>query len=188
VVDLLILYDVDGWAYHFRAEALARHAPPDFRVRIASLDLLDGSPGDHAATPHEVEHWEHHHGQRLQPVASAPSLDQILGNMPPNLIFVLCHHQAKRIRPAIRERGWPTRMVVSWNNGWPRRQREFQATLGLADAIIVNNLDYWQRLGCPAGCHPIANGVELDTFRLLRPLDRRSSKGLWCGSEYHRDV
>jgi hypothetical protein len=36
-----IIYDVDGWAYHRRALALQRWAPPDFDVSIASLPRLD---------------------------------------------------------------------------------------------------------------------------------------------------
>ncbi len=38
MIDVLILYDVDGWAYHFRALALQRYCPAGFRVRIAAMD------------------------------------------------------------------------------------------------------------------------------------------------------
>ena len=34
--NILIVYDVHGWAYHFRAEALMKHAPIDFSVTISS--------------------------------------------------------------------------------------------------------------------------------------------------------
>jgi glycosyltransferase involved in cell wall biosynthesis len=186
--DLLILYDVDGWAYHFRAQALARHAPADFRVRIASLADLDSRPADQAASPDEAGLLERHDGHRLQPAAVVPAIDRILGDTPPDVVFVLCHHQAKRVRRVVRERNWPTRIVVSWNNGWPRREAEFQSTLALADRVIVNNRDYWERAGRLPGTHPIANGVDLDTFRLVRPLVDRIPRVLWCGSEYHRHV
>ena len=188
MTDLLILYDVDGWAYHFRAQALARYAPTDFRVRIAAVDVLDGRPEDHAATPDETELWSCHHGQRLQPATVATAVDRILGDTAPDLVFVLCHHQAKRVRRAVRDRNWPTKIVVSWNNGWPRRVAEFQATRALADAMIVNNRDYWERAGRLPGTYPIANGVDLETFRLVTPLGERSPRVLWCGSQYHRHV
>jgi hypothetical protein len=188
VNDLLILYDVDGWAYHFRAQALARHAPADFRVRIEAIEVLDGSPEDHAATKNETELWNRHHGQRLQPTAVAPAVDRILGDTPPDLVFVLCHHQAKQVRRAVQDRNWHTRIVVSWNNGWPRRASEFLAMRAVADAVIVNNQDYWERAGRLAGTYPIANGVDLDTFRLVTPLAERRPRVLWCGSQYHRHV
>jgi len=34
--DILIVYDVPGWAYHFRAKALMKYAPEDFSVTISS--------------------------------------------------------------------------------------------------------------------------------------------------------
>ena len=157
--ELVILYDVDGWAYHFRAQALARHAPADFRVRIASLDVLDGRPADHAAIPDELGLWERHHGHRLQPAAVVPAIERILGDTPPDVVFVLCHHQARRVHRVVRERNWPTRIVVSWNNGWPRREAEFQATLALADRVIVNNREYWEQAGRLPGTHPVRLGV-----------------------------
>jgi glycosyltransferase involved in cell wall biosynthesis len=187
-IELVILYDVDGWAYHFRAEALARHAPADFRVRIGAVDALEGRPADLAALPEEVGLWEQHHGQRLKPHAVVPAIDRLLGETPPDVVFALCHHQAKRVRHLVRERNWPTRIVVSWNNGWPRREADFQKTLTLADRVIVNNRDYWEKAGSLPGTHPIANGVDLETFRLVRPLEERSPRVLWCGSEYHRHV
>lgn len=188
MTDLLILYDVDGWAYHFRAEALARHAPPDFRVRIASMEVLDGLAEEYAAAPCETELWKTHHDRRLQPAAVVPAIDRILGDTAPDLVFVLCHHQAKVVRRAVQARHWPTRVVVSWNNGWPRRAAEFQSMRALADAVIVNNRDYWERAGRLPGTYPISNGVDLDTFRVVTPLSQRSPRVLWCGSQYHRHV
>ena len=47
-----IIYDVDGWAYHHRAAALRRHAPPDFEVTIAALphaDQMDAALGEDEA-------------------------------------------------------------------------------------------------------------------------------------------
>jgi hypothetical protein len=33
--NVLIVYDVEGWAYHFEAEALKKYAPQDFSVTIS---------------------------------------------------------------------------------------------------------------------------------------------------------
>ncbi|NBV45944.1 MAG: hypothetical protein EBR86_09995 [Planctomycetia bacterium] len=98
MVDLLIIYDVDGWAYHWQAQALARHAPDDFRVRLAAIDILPGTPHDHAATPDEANHWEHHFARRIQPAEYSAALDAVLGTKPPDLIFVMCHHQPRIAR------------------------------------------------------------------------------------------
>jgi glycosyltransferase involved in cell wall biosynthesis len=165
VIDLLITYDLEGWAYHGRALALARHAPADFRVRIAQLNTHGRDPADHAAIR-----------------------DSVLGDRAPDLIFVLCYHQAKGVRLAIQKRGWHTRLIVSWNNGWPSREADFQKIFAHADAVLINNREYWERAGMPARSVVIANGVDLTTFRLSRPIEPRQPRVIWCGSEYHRQL
>ena len=37
---ILIVYDVPGWAYHRRALALQRHAPPEFEVVVCSARMI----------------------------------------------------------------------------------------------------------------------------------------------------
>ena len=185
---LLIIYDVEGWAYHFRAQALHRHAPPDFQVRIAGTDILDGKREEYAASSLEVEQWEQNHGTRVQPSLHALTMDMILGTDAPDIIFALCHHQAKHIRRAIEERGWTTRLIVSWNNGWPRREKDFHALLTQADSVLINNQEYWDKSGKIAKTKQISNGVDLQTFRVIRPLSTRQPRILWCGSEYHRTI
>ncbi len=165
MIDLLITYDLEGWAYHGRAVALSRHAPADFRVRIAQLNMQGRAPADHAAIR-----------------------DSVLGDKAPDLIFVLCYHQAKGVRRAIQERGWHTRLIASWNNGWPSREADFHKVLPHVDAVLINNREYWERAGMPARSVAIANGVDLTTFRLSRPVESRPPRVIWCGSEYHRQL
>ena len=163
MIDLLITYDLEGWAYHGRALALARHAPADFRVRIAQLNTQGRDPMDRAAIRNAV-----------------------LGERAPDLLFVLCYHQGKGMRRAIEERGWHTRLIASWNNGWPSREADFHKMFANVDAVLINNRDYWLRAGRPAGSVTISNGVDLETFRLSRPIESRPPRVIWCGSEYHR--
>lgn len=165
MTDLLITYDIDGWAYHRRAMALARHAPADFRVRIARLETTGMSP----------EQCDLHRAD-------------VLGDEPPDVLFVLCYHQAKGMRELIRRRGWPTRMVVSWNQGWPTRRDDLAKAFASADMVVFNNRDYRERAGCPAFSVAIANGVDLDTFRVVTPIESRPRRVIWCGSEYHRAI
>jgi len=164
LIRVLVIYDVPGWAYYYTSLALERHAPPDVRVRLAAFSRFEGGTDEqHAA-----------------------ALDTVLGSEPPDVLFLLCHHEARVVRRALRQRGWATRLVVSWNNGWPRQEKEYRAVFAEADAVVVNNLEYWERSGRPERSHHISNGVELGTFHARRPLAGRRPRVLWCGSEYHR--
>ena len=165
LIDLLITYDLEGWAYHRRALALARHAPADCSVRIAPLNTQGRDPVDHVVIR-----------------------DAVLGDVAPDLLFVLCYHQAKGMRQALAERGWQTRLIASWNNGWPSREADFRKIFAQADAVLINNREYWERAGKPPGSVAISNGVDLQTFRLSRPIAGRRPRVLWCGSEYHRQL
>ena len=100
----------------------------------------------------------------------------------------MCRHEAAYVRQALRDRGWPTRLVASWNTGWPHHQQAFHDLLQQADRIIVNNQAFWEQVGRPARSHHISNGVELQTFRPTRPLETRSTRVLWCGSTWHRRI
>jgi glycosyltransferase involved in cell wall biosynthesis len=165
MIDLLITYDLEGWAYHRRASALARHASADFRVRIARLETTGMSP----------EERDRHR-------------EEVLGEVPPDVLFVLCYHQAKGMHELIRRRGWPTRLIVSWNQGWPTRLNDLPKAFAPADMVVFNNRDYRERAGCPAPSVAIANGVDLDTFRVVTPIGSRPRRVLWCGSQYHRSL
>ena len=165
VIDLLITYDFEGWAYQRRAEALARLAPDDFRVRVARLQTA-GLPPDQ---------------QRAHRAA-------VLGERAPDLAFVLNAPQAAGLSGAIREGGHPTRLVVAFNNGWPRYRDELHRWFEFADLVIFNNRDYWERAGRPLPSVAIANGVDLATFRVTEPVEGRRPRVIWCGSEYNRAV
>ena len=54
--------------------------------------------------------------------------------------------------------------------------------------MLINNRDYWDRKGRPAGSVAISNGVDLETFNLSRPIESREPRVIWCGSEYHRHL
>lgn len=164
MLNVLVVYDVPGSAYYYESMAIARHAPVDMRVRLAAFSRFgDGTEEQHVA-----------------------ALDNVLGNDPPDILFLRCHYHASRFREALARRGWPTRLVVSWNDGWPRLEKEYRAVCAYADAVVVNNLEYWDRSGRPERSHHISNGVDLGTCGVRRPLAARRPRVLWCGSEYHR--
>jgi glycosyltransferase involved in cell wall biosynthesis len=150
-----IIYDVDGWAYHRRALALQRWAPPDFDVSIASLLRLD-------------------------------QVDAALGDDEPDIVFVISHPELRTVRRVLNARGWHSKLVGSWNCGWPLRIAEFYPTYGDADAVVINNTLTWERLGQLPNTYRLTNGVDCDLFRVHTPIDTRPPKVLWTGSQLGR--
>ena len=159
---LRIIYDVEGWAYAREARALQKHAPPDFDVSIAPLTRADGVD---------------------DPVTA-------LGPVPADLVFVMHTSAAKArlVNAAIRARGWRPRVIGGWNAGWPLWTEQFPARCREADLVIVNNQQTWERLGRPSHTAVCANGVDLDEFRVTRPIELRCPRILWTGSERYRAV
>jgi glycosyltransferase involved in cell wall biosynthesis len=158
VPTLRILYDVDGWAYHHRARALRDHAPADFDVSLGRLARLNRQ--------HDAE------------VA--------LGTDEPDLVFVLSTPAVAAVRRTIDERGWRTKLVGSWNAGWPRQIPLFFDAYRQADAMVINNATAWRRVGCLPRTYLLPNGVDRDVFRVLTPIDERAPRVLWTGSELGR--
>lgn len=157
-----IVYDVDGWAYHHQARALRTHAPPDFEVTIAPLRGPDGA--DH--------------------------LDRAIGEDPVDLAFDMHTGAApaRLVHGAIVARGWRPVIVGGWYAGWPLKIEEFAARRALADALVFNNQLTWDRMGRPPRTWMLPNGVDLEVFRVTRPLDTRSPRVVWVGSQLWRAV
>jgi hypothetical protein len=165
MIDILIIYDVEGWAYHSRARALHTYAPQDTRVRLAEFNRLSGT----------------HEEQRTQ-------LNQVLGTKAPDLILLLCQKEARYLSQALEQRNWPTLLVVSWNSGWPRLEDEYWALFAVADHVIVNNFDYWENSGMPERSTAISNGVDGEIFHITQIPETRRPRVLWCGSKCHRTL
>lgn len=150
-----IIYDVDGWAYHHRAQALQRYAPPDFDVSIARL-----SRGD--------------------------DLGAALGEVESDLAFVVSQPEVSRVARFLRARRWRTKLVTSWNSGWPLQIPAFYTSYRKAHGVIVNNATAWERVGRLPRTYLLPNGVDLDVFRVRVPIARRKPKVIWVGSEFGR--
>jgi hypothetical protein len=119
MIDVLILYDVNGWAYHFRALALQRYCPEGFRVRIAAMDA-----GSSALEPIPTGSISTESKEGKSP---RERLDEIFGtDAPPDVVLTLCSFLAKTVRRFLDEMGWDSKVIVSSNNGWPRRFEQFQ--------------------------------------------------------------
>ena len=152
-----IIYDVEGWAYHNRALALQKYAPPEFDVSLAAL----GQPAD---------------------------VERALGDAPVDLVLFLPESPTAAVAQALRARDWQAKLVCGWSVGWPRRLELFYANYDIADALIINNRFGWEGTGRLPRTRMLANGVDLDVFRVTTPIEQRAPRVLWTGSELWRSV
>ncbi len=76
-------------------------------------------------------------------------------------------------------------IVGGLNVGYGHHTERLRMCENGADHIVVNNRDCWERLGKPEGMTWISNGVDLDIFRVTRPIEERKPKVLWTGSNFH---
>ncbi|MBX3024441.1 glycosyltransferase family 4 protein [bacterium] len=158
MTSLRILYDVPGWAYHNEAVALQKYAPPDFEVSIAPLEP-----------------------------ATVAGAEAALGDGPPaDIVLLLREFATAEVADALRRRRWPSKLVVGWSCGFPRRLGEFYALRHRADGWIFNNRECWLGSGQWPRTVEIANGVDLDVFSVTRPPATRRPKVLWVGSQLYR--
>lgn len=123
----------------------------------------------------------------IEALRQPPDVLRALGDTPVDLVLFLPDSPTAVVARTLRERGWPTKLVGSWNAGWPRSLDCFFAGYEVSDALIINNRDAWERTGRLPGTHPLTNGVDLEVFRLLAPIEGRTAKVLWTGSEMARD-
>lgn len=118
---------------------------------------------------------------------SKNDVERALGDSAPDLVFVLPLHEVVLVRSQIERCGWPTRVVGSWNSGWPLQVADFRQAYGSADAMVINNRMAWEKIGRLPRTHPIENGVDLATFHPRVAIDEREPRVLWTGSERGRE-
>ena len=157
MTSLRIIYDIDGWAYHHQARAIQKYAPPDFEVSIAALEP-----------------------------AARIDVDAALGDAPADVVFLLREFSTRELADALRRRRWPTKLVVGWSCGFPRRLGEFYTLRHLADGWIFNNRECWIGSGQLPRTTAVANGVDRDIFSMTRSPATRRPKVLWVGSELYQ--
>jgi glycosyltransferase involved in cell wall biosynthesis len=113
------------------------------------------------------------------------SVSDCLGETPPDVLFVFGNTVACDLRDEIDRRGWATRLVVRWTTGWPDRLGALGQVRKAADLVVFNNEEYWRKSGRLPKTAYLANGVDLETFKIGRPIGERKAKVLWCGSRLH---
>ena len=125
-------------------------------------------------------------------VTSSPSdsnnLPVILGDTEPDFLFILDNGLTKRIHNELQIRGWHTKLIVAWSNGWSMRADWFEETYHLANHLIINNQQAWNGFGRLPRTTMITNGVDLDTFCVVNPRLDRNHKVVWVGSVFHKKI
>jgi glycosyltransferase involved in cell wall biosynthesis len=109
-----------------------------------------------------------------------------LGDREVDIVLLLTQFEIHRVVRMMKERGWRSRLITSWNSGWPLQIPRFYISYEFADAVIINNRISWDRIGRLPRTHPIANGVDRDLFHVRVPIEQRKPKVLWVGSEFYR--
>lgn len=181
MIQVLIVYDVDGWAYHSRAIALQKYSPEGFEIRIAGMEIDCGgvaSTGDESSFEFAPTRVPISVATRLlqqdptlrgDPAWVRSRLLEILGDNPPDVILSLCSHLVKPIRRLLSELGWSTKLIASSNNGWPHRVEHFEKLFDYADWVVVNNREYYEKSGSRARCSAISRVEILARFTLSAP-------------------
>ena len=105
-----------------------------------------------------------------------------LGADPPDIVFCLSARGAEAIGAQIAERGWPTKLVVSWSMGWPENLTLFYDAYRASDFLVVNHRDYWEKLGRLPNTTVVPNGVDETIFCAETPVAARAPKVVWTGA------
>ena len=148
---------------------------------------------------YDVDGWAYHNEalalQKYAPadfavsIASLPRPEEApsaLGDTPVDVVFLLGESKTKAVRDALRQRGWRSKLVAGWCNGFPHRIGLFNRMRDEADAWIFNNQTTWEATGRLPRTSMIPNGVDLDVFTVKCPPELRAPKVLWAGSERYR--
>ena len=106
-----------------------------------------------------------------------------LGTEPPDFIVLSQFPRVEHVRKALDALGWKSKLVVFWNNGWPRRIEYLAQVLKCADLVNFLNESYWRNVGKLQGSVCIPLGVDLDVFRNIVPIEDRPRRLLWMGSQ-----
>jgi glycosyltransferase involved in cell wall biosynthesis len=102
-----------------------------------------------------------------------------------DLVFQLCYGNVKPLRKSYLP--YNPVFVAGLNVGYTlKNELWLLRLLKEADHVIVNNRDFWKKTGKRPGVTWISNGVELDDFYPIKPIEERPRRILWTGSLFHR--
>lgn len=83
---------------------------------------------------------------------------------------------ASAVVGALRDGGFRGPVAAVWPHAWPRELARFHDVYRAADAVILNDATYWDRLGRLPRTRAVGLAVELDDFTGGQPIDRRPER------------
>jgi glycosyltransferase involved in cell wall biosynthesis len=104
-----------------------------------------------------------------------------------HLVLQLAYSYAKQLRQFMsnsKRCNFP--LVSSYNVGWGYANKWLQTTIAYSDYVIVNSFDMWNKSGRHPKTIHISNGVDLEVYKLKKPIKGRRPRVLWIGSIAHK--
>src|SRR5258708_28393614 len=102
-----------------------------------------------------------------------------------SILFDLNYGHILQVRAELARRHHQAILLTSFNNGYPNRMDYFKRATDNAHAVIVNNLDCWDKAGRIPGTYHISNGVDRRVFSCRVPMSERPKRMISIGSHYH---
>ena len=80
-----------------------------------------------------------------------------------------------------------TTVVGYFSVGWGHYLDWLEKIIKVCPHIVINNYECWNKFGRRFGTTYIPNGVDLDIFKITKPINIRKPKVIWIGStQFHR--
>lgn len=158
--DVLIYYDVPGWAQHRHALGLQRHAPPEYRVHIEELRRW------REMREHEYEQYDAIYHLYLASAGWKVGVRR--------LVTLAASHAW--MHDKLVDSDWRTNGVTKIRNAATARE-----VLPHVDGVVCRNRalrDWCVRVNDNAVCIPV--GIDLDVFRYREPEQSRKLRVGFC--------
>ena len=80
-----------------------------------------------------------------------------------------------------------TTVVGYFSVGWGHYLDWLEKIIKVCPHIVINNYECWNKFGRRFGTTYIPNGVDLDIYKITKPINIRKPKVIWIGStQFHR--
>lgn len=117
----------------------------------------------------------------IAPPWSPETIPTILRDDPPDVVLLLGGRETARVREAIRQRRWSSKLVVRWYGVVPHGIGGFVERYADADAWVLSNAAYWDAIGRLPRTFTIPGGVDPQVFNVQLPPPLRTAKVLGVG-------
>jgi len=103
-----------------------------------------------------------------------------------DLTLQLCYACTKNVREHIDRAAYGTLVVSGINVAWGSAKAWLKSNQKYAHFVLFNSEKAWQTGNRPPGTGFISNGIDLETFRPVVPIESRKPTVLSIGSKFHR--